>query len=125
MEDLIKNADSGRILKHFHDQKKPTALVCHGPIALLSAKREGEAWPYAGYKMTVFSNSEEKQSHLAGVLTYSVEDELKKNGGVYESGKDWSPMVVQDRELITGQNPMSALPLAVELIQRLKGAPAN
>lgn len=70
--------------------------------------------------MTVFSNSEEKQSHLASVLTYSVEDELKKLGGIYEGGKDWEPQVVEDRELITGRNPNSALPLAQALIKKIK-----
>lgn len=118
MEDLVKNSDSGRVLRYFHDRNKPTALVCHGPIALLSAKQE-DRWPYKGYKFTVFSNSEEKQSHLAAHLTYSVEDELSKSGGIYQGGQDWQPVVVEDRELITGQNPMSSLPLARTLLKRL------
>ncbi len=124
MEDLVKDADSGRVLRHFHAKGKPTALICHGPIALLSAK-EGDRWPYAGYKMTVFSDSEEKQSHLAAHLRYSVEAELKKNGGVYQGGKDWQPTVVEDRELITAQNPMSSADLAKALLEKLNAAPSK
>jgi len=126
MEDLAKDAASGRVLRHFHDRAKPTALVCHGPIALLSAK-VGDGWPYRGYRMTIFSDSEERQSHLASVLTYSVEGALKENGGLVRTGKDWQPLVVEDRELLTGQNPMSSRALANALIAKLaarKPAPA-
>ena len=119
MEDLAKNKASGHLLRYFHQKNKPTALVCHGPVALLAAKEDGRVWPYRGYKMTVFSNSEEKQSHLAQVLTYSVEDELKRLGGIYQKAEDWNSYVVEDRELITGQNPMSSLALAQKLIGRL------
>ncbi|OOO15725.1 hypothetical protein BTE56_22625 [Agrobacterium pusense] len=42
-------------------------------------------------------------------------------GGVYVSNDTpWSPKVVTDRELITGQNPGSASAVAAELLQRLK-----
>ncbi len=37
MEDLYKDRDLGRILRHFHKNKKPTSLICHAPVALLSA----------------------------------------------------------------------------------------
>src|SRR5262245_51365464 len=30
--DLMQDADMGAILRHFHEAKKPTALLCHGPI---------------------------------------------------------------------------------------------
>ena len=77
--DLMQDADAGEIFRHFHDQGKPTAFLCHGPIATIAAMpraREFRAaliagdeekaaelargWPYAGYEMTVFSGSEEK-----------------------------------------------------------------
>src|SRR5262245_66378291 len=35
--DLMQDPDVGEILRHFHDQKKPTALLCHGPISSLAA----------------------------------------------------------------------------------------
>jgi putative intracellular protease/amidase len=36
---LLTDKQMGTLLKHFHEQQKVTALVCHGPIALLSKKR--------------------------------------------------------------------------------------
>src|SRR5262249_22859053 len=35
--DLMQDPDAGEILRHFHEVAKPTALLCHGPIALVSA----------------------------------------------------------------------------------------
>src|SRR5262245_16942542 len=37
--DLMQDSDVGEILRHFHAQKKPTAFLCHGPIASIAAMR--------------------------------------------------------------------------------------
>lgn len=34
-------------------------------------------------------------------------------------GEPWAPHVVVDRNLVTGQNPASAAPLAAELLNKL------
>ena len=31
--DLMQDPDAGEILRHFYQHLKPTALLCHGPIA--------------------------------------------------------------------------------------------
>src|SRR5262249_24127935 len=35
--DLMQDPVVGGILRHFHEASKPTALLCHGPIALIAA----------------------------------------------------------------------------------------
>ena len=35
--DLMQDREMGEILRHFHDRAKPTALLCHGPIASVAA----------------------------------------------------------------------------------------
>src|SRR5215813_11993220 len=128
--DLMQDADMGEILRYLHAQQKPTALLCHGPIALVAAmpaarefraalmagdeaKATGLAkgWQYAGYKMTIFSNSEEKwveNDILHAKMYFHVADALKTAGGnVTTTPVDFEPHVVEDRELITGQNPRS------------------
>src|SRR5262249_15369197 len=35
--DLMQDPELGQILRYFHDRKKPTAFLCHGPIASLAA----------------------------------------------------------------------------------------
>lgn len=128
MEDLLKDADLGKALNHFHAQGKPTALICHGPIALLStvpdagkftaalakgdkgARKLAKGWPYAGYQLTIFSTAEEKvaeKGQLGGKMLFYPDAALATAGGKMKEAKEWSNNVVIDRELITGQNPSS------------------
>ena len=69
--------------------------------------------------MTGFSNSEEEAVQLTKVVPILVEDGLKAKGGLYEKGADWSPFVLEDGLLITGQNPASSEAVAHKLLARL------
>ena len=135
--DLANNPQVGEILSHFHNEGKPTAAICHGPIALLSgqsnpkafelALKSGEQatsdnWIYDGYKMTIFSTPEEEyfESTLDdATLQYYPADAMAQAGGSMEYKEMWAPNVVVDRELITGQNPFSDELLAEKLLQQL------
>jgi putative intracellular protease/amidase len=146
--DLMQDADMGEILRHFHERAKPTALLCHGPLAIVAAmpharefrsaliagdtrtaKGWAEGWQYAGYKMTVFSNSEEKvvEDHiLKAKLYFNMVDALQAAGGaVMTTPADFEPNVVEDRELITGQNPRSDHLVAAAFIGALDRATAS
>jgi len=140
--DLMQNAEVGEILRHFHTHQKPTALLCHGPIALIAAlptapalraalvagdaaKADAAArgWQYAGYRMTIFSNSEEKvieEQILHADMYFHVVDTLELAGGEVIIGPDFEPNVIEDRELITGQNPRSDHLIAEKLIRALE-----
>ncbi|WP_030130998.1 type 1 glutamine amidotransferase domain-containing protein [Pseudomonas sp. QTF5] len=140
MQDLLHSRPLGRLLTDFHGQGKTTALVCHGPIALLSTLPDAENftrqlqsakpvkgsadWIYAGYKMTVISNKEEEEAKgllNGGAMKFYPQTALEKAGGIYSSNSsNWTPNVVIDRELITGQNPASAIEVGKALLDRLK-----
>lgn len=139
MQDLLHDRQLGQLLAHFHDNGKVTALVCHGPIALLSALAEAKtftdqleasqqpdrpAWIYSGYRMTVISNQEEELAKGlldGGAMKFYPQTALEAAGGKYESNAaPWQANVVVDRELITGQNPASALQVGEILVERLK-----
>ncbi|RUM07640.1 type 1 glutamine amidotransferase domain-containing protein [Rhizobium chutanense] len=140
--DLMQDAELGEILRHFHARGKPTAFLCHGPIASLAALPQAKQyraaliagdvtkgaelakdWQYAGYKMTVFSASEEKpiEEHvLHGKLYFNMPDAMRLAGAhVTTNAVDFSPHVIEDRELITGQNPRSDHPIAAKLVAAL------
>jgi putative intracellular protease/amidase len=146
--DLMQDADMGEILRHFHHHAKPTALLCHGPIALVSAMshaREFRAalvakdaakaaewasvWPYAGYDMTVFSATEEawvEKNILHAKVYFDMPHALETAGAtVHTTETDFEPKVVIDRELITGQNPRSDHPIAKALVAALDRAGAD
>lgn len=140
--DLMQDGDLGEILRFFHVHSRPTAFLCHGPIASMAALRRakefraaliaGDAaqaaelsrgWQYAGYKMTVYSRSEEKpieEQILHGQLYFDMPTALTSAGAQVSIGPDFAPHVVEDREMITGQNPRSDHPLARALIAALE-----
>ena len=140
--DLMQDRDMGEILRHFHESSKPTALLCHGPIALVAAmgnarefraaliagddakaKQLAKGWQYAGYRMTIFSASEEKwveNDILHAKMYFNMPQALTDAGGNVIIGEvDFAPNVIVDRELITGQNPRSDHLIAAKLLEVL------
>lgn len=134
MIDLMASPELGKILGYFHEHNKTTILLCHGPVALASATsdpvayqkalRAGDVdsarklavgWPYAGYNVTIFSDAEEKiaaQYVFKGDPLFFPQDALQIAGGnISNAAEAWQPHAIQDRELITGQNPASDAPL--------------
>jgi putative intracellular protease/amidase len=118
MEDLYDDADLGRILVALQARTAPIATVCHGTIALLSA-RSGGAWTFDGYQMTGYSNEEESQGGPGDAAPFTLESKLRAEGANYTAGAPWSEFTVTDRNLISGQNPGSAAAVARQLVTAL------
>jgi putative intracellular protease/amidase len=144
MVDLLKDKNLGAILTSFHTSGRPTGIVCHGPIVLLAALPDPDAfiasmvagdgkassltagWPYAGYRLTVFATGEEQAlegpNGLGGNVQYYPVNALAEAGARVETVANWRPNVVVDRELITGQQPMSAPAFGDALVEKLNAA---
>ncbi|WP_029002555.1 type 1 glutamine amidotransferase domain-containing protein [Azorhizobium doebereinerae] len=143
--DLMQDPDMGEILRHFHQRAKPTALICHGPIAVVAAlpharefraalvagatdaaREWAKGWQYAGYRMTIFSNAEEDVAEdyiLHAKLRFRMADALEAAGGeVITTAVNFAPHVIIDRELITGQNPGSDHLVGAKLVEALDRA---
>ena len=134
MVDLLKDPSVGEVLQYFHENSKPTALICHGPISLLAtlsnpqdfldalisknieqAQALATDWIYAGYNMTIFSTAEEQvaeASQLGGLVQFYPDEALSAAGGSLHVSAPWTSNAIRDRELITGQNPYSDNQLA-------------
>jgi putative intracellular protease/amidase len=119
MEDLWVDADAGRVLTEQLSSGKPLAIVCHAPAAMLATRIHGVS-PFQGYRVTCFTNDEEEGVGLASRTRWLLEDELQELGVEFSRGEIWKPYMVEDRNLITGQNPHSAAILADRLLQILK-----
>ena len=119
MQDLWVDADAGRILTDQLASGRPLAIVCHGPAAMLATRIHGVS-PFKGYQVTCFTNEEEEAVGLAPRCQYLLETELKEKVGVeFSRGEIWKPYMVEDRNLITGQNPQSAAVLGDRLLKIL------
>jgi putative intracellular protease/amidase len=147
MQDLYKDRDLGSILREFHETNRPTGIICHGPIALLSTLPEPEKfeqaliaddaaalkalsqnWPYAGYRLTVFSTAEEKlveASRMQGHVRFYPDHALAKAGATIDNVAPWQSHVVEDRELLTGQQPFSDHAFGDALVTKLNVAVRN
>ncbi len=141
MADLLKDKNLGKILVSFHDTGRTTGIICHGPIVLLSALPDPNAfiasmiagdgkansiaqgWPYVGYRVTIFSTGEEQAlegpNGLGGNVQYYPVNALAEAGARVETIANWHSNVVVDRELITGQQPMSAPEFGDVLVAKL------
>jgi putative intracellular protease/amidase len=144
MEDLLRDKNLGKILVSFHNSGRPTGIICHGPIVLLSTLSDPDAfrqsliandgkantlaqtWPYAGYRLTAFSTGEEQQvegpSGLGGYVQFYPVNALAEAGAHVDTVANWHSNVVVDRELITGQQPMSANEFGDVMVAKLAGA---
>jgi putative intracellular protease/amidase len=112
VEDLYKDPDMGRLLVLASRESKVIASVCHGPAAFLAAEDEKGDWPFAGRKMTSFSDEEEAAFGTAENAPWLLANTLRKRGAKYEKGPNWGAFIVKDGNLLTGQNPASTAMLA-------------
>jgi putative intracellular protease/amidase len=118
MWDLAESADSIALIESFYNSGKPVALVCHSPGVLHRVTYQG-APIVKGKRVTGFSNGEEEEVHLTNVVPFLVEDELKRQGAIFEKAPNWQPFSIVDGRLITGQNPASSTVTAQSLLKML------
>lgn len=122
LADLGDDPELGRILRHFHAEEKPTAAICHGPYAFLSTKTGGQDFAYRGYKLTSWSDAEEKlmETLWRGEVD-KVESGLRDAGAEMVEGlQEKIGGITVDREVISGGNPMAANSLGDKFLEMLK-----
>ena len=109
MQDMAVHPTLGGVLVAMLDNpKKLVAAVCHGPAGLFTASRVDGTWALKDRQLTGFSNEEETQAGFAGNAPWLLEDRLRISGARYVAKVPWTPHVVVDGNLITGQQNYSA-----------------
>ena len=119
MWDLSSDENMKKKVEDFYSDKKIVSAVCHGPAGLLQATDRNGNSILKGKKITGFTNNEESAVGLTKTVPFSLENRMKELGGKFEKGQDFKPFVISDGQLITGQNPKSALPAAEKVIEIL------
>lgn len=120
MDDLPNDPHVTRVVSWILQLGKPLAVVCHGQSALLGLRDSHSRWPLEGYRMTAFSHDEEMVTDMAGKLPFVLQVELERLGAKYEKAPlIWGSHVVEDRNIITGQNPYSSTALAERFLTKL------
>ncbi|TFB32144.1 type 1 glutamine amidotransferase domain-containing protein [Pedobacter alluvionis] len=117
--DLAVDNNSGILIHDFLDAGKPVAAVCHGPAALLSAENIRPGF-LKGKRISAFSNTEETIVGRGDHVPYLLQTKMEELGvEIKNSLVPFLSHVEIDGLLITGQNPLSAGPVAKALIERL------
>ncbi|KAL4899449.1 hypothetical protein BDW74DRAFT_171497 [Aspergillus multicolor] len=121
LADLGDDKDLGRILSYFHKENKPTAAICYGPYGLLSTKAATGEFAYKGYKITCWSNVEEKvMETMLGGEVEKVETALMNAGAeMVEGVGEKVGSTTLHRELLTGGNPMAAEELGDRFVRMI------
>jgi putative intracellular protease/amidase len=120
MFDFPQNEKVQRAVVHFLERRKPVALVCHGPAALIGANTPMGDPLVRGRKVAAFTNEEEKQAGLEKAVPFLLQSRLESLGASVVTAEPFMENVVVDDRLITGQNPASSAKAARELIKQLE-----
>ena len=119
MFDFSHSREVAELVTHYLEQGKVVAAVCHGPAALIQAKRRDGTPVVRGRKVAAFTNEEERTVQLDGLMPFLLEDKLRDLGAEVWTMSAWQDNVVVDDNLITGQNPQSSASAAERVIERL------
>ena len=119
MWDYPGNQPLANLIEAFDEELKPIATVCHGPAALVAAKRSDGLPLVNGRKVTGFTNGEEAAVELTEVVPFLLEEKLKELGGNYVKGPDFELFVIADGHIVTGQNPASSAAAAEKVLEAL------
>jgi putative intracellular protease/amidase len=132
----IHGKQLAQVLKFFHFNQRPTAIVCHAPILLLTtfpggwtigrkpSQADQKDFIYSGYNVTIGSVAEEKilESffYLKGKkLKFYVAPELRQAGLSVDTIRfPTSEQVVAHKELLTGANPTSTEALGKRFVEK-------
>jgi putative intracellular protease/amidase len=111
------------LVASFHEARKATAVICHATCVLLETRLADGALLVEGKTWTGFANSEERfVDEYVGkrVQPFRIEDEARKleNTNFIVHGP-FTPHVVRDGNLITGQQQHSGTAAARLMIEML------
>lgn len=119
------NADLQKLFVSFYEAGKPASAVCHSTTLLLEAKKSNGELLVKGKTWTGFADAEEDFADNAvgqKIQPYRIETEAKKiSGTTFKVAAPFSSYVIQDGNLITGQQQNSgaaAAELVVELLTK-------
>lgn len=116
MWDLADSKIVRQLLEVFNNKNKPIGAICQGVVCLLLLKDNAGEFLVKGKQLTCFSNSEEESSGMAAVVPFLLETKLLSLGALYSKDENYVSHVVEDGNIVTGQNPASSKAVAQKII---------
>ncbi|USX20778.1 type 1 glutamine amidotransferase domain-containing protein [Oxalobacteraceae bacterium OTU3REALA1] len=115
MWDFPDNAAAQNAIRAIDAAGGIVSAVCHGPAALVNARRADGTLLVGGKRLAAFTDDEEEEVQSTHVVPFLLASALTERGAHHQNAVNWADNVVVDGRLITGQNPQSAGSLGVAL----------
>ena len=107
------------VAKNIYENGGIVSAVCHGLAGLLNIKLSNGKNLIEGVKVTGFSNTEEEAVGVTKLVPFLTETELVNRGANYVKSSDWAEFAVEEKKVVTGQNPASGAAVAKEVLNIL------
>jgi putative intracellular protease/amidase len=118
--DLYPNEDVARALEYFWAKDKVVGAICHGAVALGNIPDR-----IRGRQVTGFTYEADKQlQSMFGsgfIIPHYPQKVLEAAGAIYSSIQPYTPKVIVDGRLITGQDQSAASEYALALLHLMTG----
>jgi putative intracellular protease/amidase len=127
MFDFPDNAAIKSLVSEYYQSGKVVGAVCHGPAALVNVILDDGNALVANKTVSSFTNNEELLliSDAKEVFPFLLQNKLIEQGANFEAGYVYLDNMVQDGNLITGQNPWSVWSVAESMIETLGYLPVK
>lgn len=119
MWDFPNNPELQQISLTIYNNGGYIVSVCHGIAGLLNIKDKNGDYLIRDKKITGFTTTEEILSTKKSIVPFLNKDIAIKNGAIFQKARAFRSFVVQDGNLITGQNPFSTREVAKKLLTNL------
>lgn len=119
MWDFPDNAELAALARSVYEQGGVVAALCHGPAGLLNVTLSDGTPLVAGRTVAAFTNAEEAAAGLTDVVPFALQTALERLGATHTGSANFTPHVVTDGHVVTGQNPASATDTAKAVVAAL------
>jgi len=127
MFDFPENAAIKSLVSNYYQSGKVVGAVCHGPAALVNVTLDDGTPLLANKTVVSFTNEEEFLliPDAKEIFGFLLQDKLIEQGANFETGYVYLDNMVQDGNLVTGQNPWSVWSVAEAMIEQLGYLPVK
>ena len=127
MFDFPENAAIKSLVSDYYQTGKVVGAVCHGPAALVNVTLDDGTALLANKTVASFTNDEELLliPDAKEVFGFLLQDKLIEQGANFDAGYVYLDNMVQDGNLVTGQNPWSVWSVAEAMIEQLGYLPVK
>jgi putative intracellular protease/amidase len=118
--DLFPNEHVAKALEYFWSKDKVVGAICHGAVALGNIPNRIRGRQVTGF--TLEADKQLQQMFGAGfIIPHYPQKVLEDTGAIYTSIQAYSPKVVIDGKLITGQDQSAASEYALAMLHLMTG----